>query len=145
MTHRYFACLFFSTFFSGCAVDGRESDGGDSRSNSEIDIQQLSTIVKTLASDEFEGRAPGGVGEEKTVAYLIERFQGLGLQPGGDNGKWTQAVPLIHTQVQGSANVQMKTAEGVQVLEQARDIEFSTTRPVENIDIQSADVVKIVI
>ena len=141
MTHRFFACLFFSALFSACAADGREGNGGDSRSNSEIDIQRLSSIVKTLASDEFEGRAPGGVGEEKTVAYLIERFQGLGLQPGGDNGKWTQAVPLIHTQVQGSANVQIKTAEGVQVLEQARDIEFSTTRPVENINIQSVDVV----
>ena len=145
MTHRFFACLVLCALLSACAVD----DGADSRissdltssSESGIDIKRLSTIVKTLASDEFEGRAPGGVGEEKTVAYLIERFQALGLRPGGENGKWTQAVPLIHTQVQGSANVQIKTAEGSQILEQARDIEFSTTRPVENIDIQSADVV----
>lgn len=47
--------------------------------NSEIDSQRLSSIVRTRASDEFEGRAPGGRGEEKTVADLIERFQSLGL------------------------------------------------------------------
>ena len=38
---------------------------------SRIDAQNLSEIVKTLASDEFQGRAPGGPGEEKTVSYLI--------------------------------------------------------------------------
>ena len=32
---------------------------------SRIDAQNLSEIVKTLASDEFQGRAPGGPGEEK--------------------------------------------------------------------------------
>jgi Zn-dependent M28 family amino/carboxypeptidase len=145
MTYRYIACLFFYILFSACSVDGgADVDASGSLSgslNSEIDIERLSSIVKTLASDEFEGRAPGGVGEEKTVAYLIERFQSLGLQPGGDNGKWTQAVPLIHTQVQGPASVEIKTAQGNQVLEQARDIEFSTTRPIENIDIENADLV----
>ena len=32
----------------------------------------------------------GGVGEEKTVNYLIEQFQAAGLEPGGENGGWTQ-------------------------------------------------------
>jgi hypothetical protein len=53
----------------------------------QIDARQLSSIVKVLASDEFEGRAPGGPGEAKTVAYLIERFTALGLVPGGEHGK----------------------------------------------------------
>lgn len=145
MINRFFAGLLFCILISACSEDGG-ADGGISNdvvsgSNSEIDIQRLSEIVKTLASDEFEGRAPGGLGEEKTVAYLIDRFQALGLQPGGEDGKWTQAVPLIHTRVRGPANVQIKTAEGIQVLEQARDIEFSTTRPTESIDIKNADLV----
>ena len=57
-----------------------------------IDGEQLSNIVKVLASNEFEGRAPGGPGEEKTVAWLIEQFKSLGLSPGGENNSWTQAV-----------------------------------------------------
>ncbi|MFT7471151.1 MAG: Zn-dependent M28 family amino/carboxypeptidase, partial [Kiritimatiellia bacterium] len=133
MTYRFSALLTLCFSLSACNLANN--------SNSEIDMQRLSSIVKTLASDEFEGRAPGGVGEEKTVAYLIERFQSLGLQPGGEDGKWTQAVPLIHTQIQGPASVQITSAEGSQLLEQVRDIEFSTTRPVESIDIQNADIV----
>ncbi|MFT6276372.1 MAG: hypothetical protein ACJAZ0_002478, partial [Halioglobus sp.] len=64
-----------------------------------IEAKQLSRIVKVLASDEFEGRAPGGLGEEKTVSYLIKEFEQLGLEPGGENGGWTQAVPLLRTQI----------------------------------------------
>ena len=77
---------------------------------SRIDAQNLSEIVKTLASDEFQGRAPGGPGEEKTVSYLIEQFSSLGLKPGGENGGWTQAVPLIHTQLESGANARFKLA-----------------------------------
>ena len=33
-----------------------------------IDAARLSEHVRVLASDEFEGRAPGTAGEEKTVA-----------------------------------------------------------------------------
>ena len=32
----------------------------------------------------------GGAGEEKTVNYLIQQFQAAGLEPGGENGSWTQ-------------------------------------------------------
>jgi Zn-dependent M28 family amino/carboxypeptidase len=51
--------------------------------------------TKVLSSDEFEGRAPGSAGEEKTVAFLIERFKKLGLQPGNPDGTYIQNVPLV--------------------------------------------------
>ena len=35
-----------------------------------IQAKTLLEATRVLASDEFEGRAPGSVGEEKTVAYL---------------------------------------------------------------------------
>ena len=56
--------------------------------------ETMKTVTRVLSSDAFEGRAPGTPGEEKTVAYLIERFQAAGLQP-GNNGSWTQDVPLV--------------------------------------------------
>jgi hypothetical protein len=64
-----------------------------------IDSRRLSDIVKVLASDEFEGRAPGGPGEAKTIAFLVEQFQFLGLEPGGVEGTWTHSLSLIHTQL----------------------------------------------
>ena len=52
-----------------------------------------------LASDDLQGRAPGTEGETRTIAWLTEQFRALGLEPGGENGGWTQRVPLIRTQV----------------------------------------------
>jgi Zn-dependent M28 family amino/carboxypeptidase len=51
--------------------------------------------TKVLASDEFEGRAPGSAGEEKTVAYLVSEFKKLGLQPGNPDSSFVQPVPLV--------------------------------------------------
>jgi Zn-dependent M28 family amino/carboxypeptidase len=111
----------------------------------QVETSRLSEIVKVLASDEFEGRAPGGPGEAKTVAYLTERFKTLGLEPGGENGGWTQAVPLIRTQLQDPARMGFAIGAGVghehQVLEQARDIAVETSRPQEKINISGAPVV----
>jgi Zn-dependent M28 family amino/carboxypeptidase len=51
--------------------------------------------IKVLASDEFEGRAPGTPGEDKTVAYLESEFKTLGLKPGNTDGTYIQKVPLV--------------------------------------------------
>lgn len=50
--------------------------------------------LKVLASDEFEGRAPGTKGEELSVRYLADQFRAAGLQPGNPDGTYFQEVPL---------------------------------------------------
>ena len=60
----------------------------------EISETTMKEITEALSSDEFEGRMPGTVGEEKTVALLTERFAAAGLEP-GNNGSWVQEVPLV--------------------------------------------------
>jgi Zn-dependent M28 family amino/carboxypeptidase len=107
----------------------------------EVEAERLSEIVKVLASEEFEGRAPGGPGEEKTVTYLVERFQKLGLKPGGENGSWTQSVPLVRTQLQQPATIGFDTGSGQQALEQAVDIAIETSWPLETIVVEAAPVV----
>jgi Zn-dependent M28 family amino/carboxypeptidase len=54
----------------------------------------LKEVTRTLSLDEFEGRAPGTPGEEKTLAYLVEQFQRVGLRP-GNGASWFQDVPLV--------------------------------------------------
>src|SRR5690606_38053885 len=61
------------------------------------DADDLRVMVSTLASDEFEGRAPGSAGEEKTVAYIQAQYERIGLEPGGDNGSFFQTVPMVET------------------------------------------------
>lgn len=60
----------------------------------DISIQTMKDVTKTLSSDKFEGRMPGTIGEELTVALLTEKFAAAGLQP-GNNGSWVQDVPLV--------------------------------------------------
>lgn len=61
---------------------------------SSITTNDLFRHTRILASDAFEGRAPGSAGEERTVRYLAEQFQQLGLEPGAEGGGWFQSVPL---------------------------------------------------
>jgi len=50
--------------------------------------------IKVLASDEFEGRAPGTKGEELSVKYITDQFKKIGLQPGNPDRTYTQEVSL---------------------------------------------------
>src|SRR2546421_1050085 len=50
--------------------------------------------IKTLASDEFEGRAPGSKGEELSIKYIADQFKSIGLKPGNPDGSYFQEVPL---------------------------------------------------
>ncbi|HEX8076435.1 MAG TPA: hypothetical protein VF511_01365, partial [Chthoniobacterales bacterium] len=59
-----------------------------------ITAADLLKHIKVLASDEFEGRAPGSKGEELSVKYIYEQFKTLGLEPGNPNGTYIQEVPL---------------------------------------------------
>ncbi|QJR80755.1 M28 family peptidase [Alteromonas pelagimontana] len=58
-----------------------------------LDLDQYRQEVKTLASDEFEGRAPLSAGEKKTISYLTRQFKEMGLKP-AFHGSYTQKVPL---------------------------------------------------
>lgn len=50
--------------------------------------------IKTLSSDEFEGRMPFSEGEKKTINYIKAQFEELGLKQ-GNNDSYFQEVPLV--------------------------------------------------
>jgi len=60
-----------------------------------IEPQPILDRIKVLASDDFQGRAPGTAGEEKTIHYLEDEFKKLGLKPGNTDGTYIQKVPLV--------------------------------------------------
>jgi Zn-dependent M28 family amino/carboxypeptidase len=91
-----------------------------------IDPQRLSSDVKTLSSDAFEGRGPDTAGETKTIDFVVSQFKEAGVQPGGDlkNGKreWTQAVPLLRTEIVGTPRLSFNLAGKTQALTQGEQI-----------------------
>jgi len=60
-----------------------------------LDTATLMTHIRALSDDSMLGRAPGSLGEERTVAYLEGQFRSLGLQPGNPDGTYIQNVPLV--------------------------------------------------
>lgn len=110
-------------------------------SASPISPARMSATVKTLASDAFEGRAPGTPGEVKTVAYLIDRFRSLGLKPAGDNGEWVQSVPLIHNVTDKPTRLEIRVGGSVMPLIPGRDINPQTARPITQVTIADAPMV----
>ncbi|RIV83481.1 peptidase M28 [Aurantiacibacter xanthus] len=75
-----------------------------------VPVDTLKEVTRVLSSDEFEGRAPGTPGEEKTIAYLEEQFAAAGLEP-GNNGSWVQEVPLVEIAAQNIAPLTIAGAD----------------------------------
>jgi Zn-dependent M28 family amino/carboxypeptidase len=95
--------------------------------------------IKVLASDEFEGRAPGTKGEELSVSYITDQFKKIGLKPGNPDGSYTQEVPLagIKSDPRMSFIVGDKTID----LKYPGDFVASSARLQPDINIDNSDVV----
>jgi Zn-dependent M28 family amino/carboxypeptidase len=91
-----------------------------------FDPHRLSDEDKTLSSDAFEGRGPATPAETKTIDYVVSQMQAAGLQPGGDlkDGKraWTQAVPLLRTEIIGTPTLMLTLDGKNQALTQGKEI-----------------------
>jgi Zn-dependent M28 family amino/carboxypeptidase len=95
--------------------------------------------IKILASDEFEGRAPGTKGEELSVNYITDQFKQVGLKPGNPDGTYMQEVPLagITSEPKMAFAVGDKTID----LKYADDFVASSVRLEPEIKIDNSDVV----
>ena len=124
-----------SMLLVACAKDQPSAAVAETAS---ISAERISEHVRVLASDEFEGRAPGTAGESKTIAYLIEQLETIGIEPGGPDSSWTQAIPMIHTQLDDAGVLMIRQGVSSYEWAQAEDIEISTVRPTSAITIDDA-------
>jgi Zn-dependent M28 family amino/carboxypeptidase len=112
-----------------------------SAANAGTDPARLSAIVKVLASDAFEGRAPGSAGEAKTLDYLVGEFKALGLEPAGPNKSYLQDVPLLKTQVDPKGTFSLTSGDAKLPLILGQDIAGISLLPVDRVSIQNAPLV----
>ena len=102
---------------------------------------QLESSVRTLASDLFQGRAPGTIGEERTIGYLVGRFQALGLEPGGPDGQWVQTVPLLHTRLGAPTQLAVTQGGATTPWTFGENVYVSTLQPKDQVGIDKAPMV----
>ena len=133
--------LLLATFFSIAA-----SLVGDDQLNDRlhpaleaITPDGLLAHIKVLASDEFEGRAPGSKGEELSVKYITDQFKKIGLKPGNPDGTYTQEVPLagIKSEPRMSFVIANKTMD----LKYPDDFVASSARLQPDIKVEKSDLV----
>jgi Zn-dependent M28 family amino/carboxypeptidase len=89
------ACLVTLVSFAGTAISCKKNPSPPQAGLNAFHALELKKHIEKLASDEFEGRAPGSKGEDLTVAYLEEQFRRLRLAPGNPDGTYIQQVPLV--------------------------------------------------
>jgi Zn-dependent M28 family amino/carboxypeptidase len=82
--------------------------------SSDIDEQRYREDVRTLASDEFDGRRPGTAGEDKTVAFITAQFRRAGLKPASGE-TYVQAVPLVEIRTGAEATLALEGGRGALV------------------------------
>ncbi len=60
-----------------------------------IEASAIEAHVRFLADDVMEGREAGTRGYDLAANYVESQFRLMGLEPGGEDGTYRQAVPLI--------------------------------------------------
>jgi Zn-dependent M28 family amino/carboxypeptidase len=107
-----------------------------------ISPARLSADVKVLADARLAGRAPGGPGEPGTLAYIEAQFKAAGLKPAGENGGWTQAVPLIRfTVAPAQTRFRLESAGQTRDLAETKDVMVWSQRPVDRVQVERAPLV----
>ena len=106
----------------------------------DLSLQTLQDVTRELSSDAYEGRAPGTVGEEKTIAYLIKQYEAAGLKP-GNNGKWTQDVPLVEITTKNATPLTFTGGKAPVTLQYAKDYVAFSYRVQPKTEIKDSDVV----
>ena len=90
--------LLTSAVFLGCGAGDaatKTNNASDvTASYNSINKEQLTEHIKTLASDEFEGRAPSTKGEKLTLDYLTKQLTAIGFKP-GNGDSFLQPVPMV--------------------------------------------------
>jgi Zn-dependent M28 family amino/carboxypeptidase len=106
---KYLASLCLLALLSGCSTSDRPSDTDDGLATFSAD--SLKKHVAVLASDDFLGRMPFTEGETKTIAYLQQQFQALGLEP-GNGDSYLQEVPMVNIQATAAPAMQVVAQQG---------------------------------
>ncbi len=105
-----------------------------------IDAADFAAHVRTLASDEFEGRAPGSIGEQMTTTYLKDQFERLGLAP-GNNGSFFQRVQMVETAALPASTIAIKLGGATQNLKLGTDAVLGTRTAQSNVKVIDSDLV----
>lgn len=122
------------------AADPNRQPGTDHAFVPEIAAKDFSAHVQTLASDAFEGRAPGSPGEDRTVEYLQAQFERLGLKPGAGDS-YFQTVPMVVTTADPATALTLTIGDATQTLAFGKDMVVGTRTGQPDVKVDTSELV----
>ncbi len=123
-------------FSSGCQSGGADGGGAEIQ----VDSTTIQRHIRTLASDEFMGRKPFTEGENKTINYLRDEFQKLGIAP-GNGDSYFQEAPLVEIQGMPDSSMQVSGPDAAFDLQLGKDFVTYTEREQETITLDASELV----
>lgn len=105
-----------------------------------LSVDTMKSVTQELSSDAFEGRAPGTVGEEKTLALLEKEFSEAGLKP-GNQGSWFQDVPLVQITADNVSDLRVTGGERELSYKYGPEMVVFSYRVTPQIAVENSDVV----
>ena len=117
-----------------------ENNKQDNADVVEVNQTTIGNHIERLASDEFLGRKPFTEGEVKTVNYLKDEFEKLGVLPGNGNS-FFQDVPMV--EITGTPSEKMIISgknESVN-LEYLKDFVATTNKTASDVNLDNSELV----
>jgi Zn-dependent M28 family amino/carboxypeptidase len=111
-----------------------------SKADSAITIDGFKSRLRTISSDEFGGRGPGTEGERRTVDYLTQSFEAMGLEP-GNHGGWVQEVSVLAVKRTNSDPLVIQTRNTTVNLTSPDDYVAVTLRQEPKVQLKASEVV----
>jgi Zn-dependent M28 family amino/carboxypeptidase len=106
----------------------------------DINAADFSELVKTLASDEFEGRGPGTPGEDKTVEYIKTQMERIGLKA-GNGDSYFQTVPMMETTADENTAMTIDVKGKTHTLKFGSDMVVGTRTGQPEVKVEASDMV----
>ncbi|PCH62756.1 MAG: peptidase M28 [SAR86 cluster bacterium] len=129
-------------FLSACHYsihDNTQAIAGTNVTSSELEAL-LHAHIEVLASDEFEGRAPATPGEEKTINWLRQQFEMLGIAP-GNGDSYFQEVAVTEITTRSDAVLSLEGANYNAALSYGEQMMVGSQRQLDKLSITDSEMV----
>ncbi|WP_372745604.1 M20/M25/M40 family metallo-hydrolase [Lutibacter sp.] len=127
--------LLLLIIFSSCTNQNQVLEAENS-----INSKDLEKHIIALSSDEFQGRKPFTIGEEKTTEYIANAFKKMGIE-GAYNGSYFQNVPAVELKYSPDKSITINTKNGDITLELTKDYIAKTPHIKDSITIKNSEII----
>ncbi|WP_447640987.1 MULTISPECIES: M28 family metallopeptidase [Chitinophagaceae] len=133
-------CLLATALLASCKNNPNTEIQTDDTGLEAFNADTLVSYIKTLSSDDFQGRKPFTIGETKTIDFLQAQYKRIGLEP-GNGTSYLQDVPMIDIFSHPDPTMHVQSAKGDFELKGLEEYSISTPQTESVVSLNNTPVV----